>query len=80
VSVQLSKETQKLLTASIKRFAREELELDLGEIKASLVLDFVLKEAGPSIYNQGLEDAGRFFAERVDDLPGRQLKEFGFFG
>lgn len=77
--IQLSKETKAQLIASIKRFAKEDLELDLGEIKASIVLDFILQEAGPSIYNQALEDAGRFFAERVEDLPGRALPEFGFF-
>lgn len=77
--IQLSKETRTALLASVKRFAREELDLDLGEIKASLVLDFCLQEVGPSIYNQALDDAGKFFAERVDDLPGRALKEFGYF-
>lgn len=77
--IKLSKESEGVLSASIKRFAAEELDLDLGDLKASLVLDFILREAGPSIYNLALEDAGRYFAEKVDDLPGRHLKEFGFF-
>lgn len=77
--VKLPKDTQAALLASIKRFAAEELDLDLGEIKASLVLDFILKEAGPTIYNLALDDAGRYFAEKVEDLPGRALPEFGFF-
>jgi uncharacterized protein (DUF2164 family) len=79
VPIKLAKETEKVLVASIKRFAKEELELDIGELKASLILDFVLREVGPTVYNQAIDDAGRFFAERVEDLPGRHEKEFGYW-
>ncbi len=79
MTVKLPREATAALTASIKRFAREELELDLGDLKAALVLDFILREAGPSIHNAALDEAGRWLAEKVEDLPGRHLKEFGYF-
>jgi uncharacterized protein (DUF2164 family) len=35
-----------------------------------LLLDYVLGEIGPSIYNQAIADARRFFEERAADLDG----------
>lgn len=78
--IKLPKETEKVLVASLKRFAREELELDWGDLKAGLVLDYVLREVGPSIYNQAIADAQGYFAEKAEDLPSaRHEKEFGYW-
>ena len=60
--------TKKRAVASIKRFFAEELDDDIGELKASLVLDYILAEHGPAIYNQAIADAKAFFDERVADL------------
>lgn len=79
VPIRLAKDTEKALVASIKRFAAEELDLDVGDLKAALVLDFILREVGPSIHNAALDEAARYFAEKVEDLPGRHQKEFGYF-
>lgn len=78
--IQLSKETQKDLIASIKRFATQHLELDIGDLKAGYILDFCLKEIGPSVYNQAIADAQRDLAEKVEDLgAARHEAEFGFW-
>ncbi|MEK6976761.1 MAG: DUF2164 domain-containing protein [Candidatus Thermoplasmatota archaeon] len=77
--IKLSKETEKVLVASIKRFAKEELDLDIGDLKAGFILDFALREVGPTVYNQAIDDAARFMAEKVEDLPGRHEKEFGYW-
>ena len=34
------------------------------------MLDFVLKEIGPTIYNQAIGDAQNYFQARVSDLEG----------
>lgn len=78
-SSQVSRTCWPRATSDSANFAADELDLDLGDLKASLVWDFILREAGPSIYNLALEDAGRYFAEKVEELPGRHLKEFGYF-
>ena len=41
---------------------------EIGELKAGLLLDFILSELGPSVYNKGLADAQGFFEERSQDL------------
>ena len=68
--IKLPPETVKQLHASIKRFFAEELEQDIGDLKAGTVLDYVIKEIGPSIYNGAIADAQAYFQERVTDLDG----------
>ncbi|MRR12171.1 DUF2164 domain-containing protein [bacterium] len=69
-SVKLEKDTENYLLNSIKRFFAEELEMDIGDLKAAQVLDFFVGEMGPSIYNQAILDAQAFFTEKVSDLAG----------
>jgi uncharacterized protein (DUF2164 family) len=66
--VTLSSEARTNAVASIRRYFAEELEQDIGDLKAALLLDYVLVEIGPTIYNQAMSDARRFLEERVSDL------------
>ena len=70
MAIELSPDTIKQLQASIKRYFAEQLDQDIGDLKAGLLLDFCLKEIGPSIYNQAITDARAYFQERVADLEG----------
>jgi len=56
------------------------LEQDIGDLKASMLLDYVLKEIGPTIYNQAIENAQAYFQGRVADLEGVCYeKEFAYW-
>lgn len=68
--ITLPPDTTKQLHGSIKRFFTEHLDEDIGDLKAALVLDFCLKEVGPSVYNQAITDAQAYFSTRVVDLDG----------
>jgi uncharacterized protein (DUF2164 family) len=57
MTINLGFETQARFIASIKRYFAESLDDDIGDLKASLLLDFVLREIGPSIYNRAVADA-----------------------
>jgi uncharacterized protein (DUF2164 family) len=70
MAITLPPETVDRLLASIKRYASEQLELDFGDLQARLLLDFCLQEVGPSVYNQAIGDAQRYFQGRVADLDG----------
>lgn len=54
--------------ASLQRYAREQLDLDLGDLAAGLLLEFVLEEIGPSVHNRALAEAQRHLAARLADL------------
>ena len=68
--IALDDETKQRSIASIKRYFKEELELDIGDLKAALILDYFVTEHGPAIYNSAIADARAFFDERSADLLG----------
>jgi uncharacterized protein (DUF2164 family) len=70
MAITLPPEVTKQLLASLKRYAAEHLDEDVGDLKASLLLDYVLKEVGPVIYNRAIADAQSYFQGRVADLEG----------
>ncbi len=70
MAIELSPETAKQLQASIKRYFAENLDQDIGDLKAGMLLNYCLKEIGPSIYNQAIADAQAYFQGRVGDLEG----------
>jgi uncharacterized protein (DUF2164 family) len=70
MAIELSPETTKQLLSSIKRYFTESLDQDIGDLKAGMLLNYCLKEIGPSIYNQAITDAQAYFQERVGDLEG----------
>jgi len=78
--VKVDKDTELYLLSSVKRFFAEELELDIGDLKALRVLDYCMTEIGPSIYNQAIADAQAYFTEKTSDLAGVQYEpELDFF-
>ncbi len=56
--------------ASIKKYVAEHLDQDIGDLKADMLLEFCLKEIGPTIYNRAIGDAQAYFQGRVADLEG----------
>lgn len=66
--IELDKGAQGLCLAAIKKYFREDRGEDLGDLAAQLVLDFVAEKIGPHYYNLGIRDAGKFLAERLEDL------------
>jgi uncharacterized protein (DUF2164 family) len=56
--------------ASLKRYFEEELEQDIGNLRAGLLLDYLLGEIGPSVHNLAIADARVFFEARAADLDG----------
>ncbi len=70
MTIKLESNVEARCLASIKRYFRERLDDDIGDLKASLLLEFVLKEVGPSIYNRAVADAQAKIQDAVMDLDG----------
>lgn len=80
MTIKLKPKTEEELTKSIKRFFDEELSDDIGDLKARLVLDFFVREIGPSVYNQAIADAQQTLEAAVSDLSGvRYEPEFDYW-
>jgi uncharacterized protein (DUF2164 family) len=78
--IKLDKETQKYLLSSIKRFFTDEMEEEIGDLKAARVLEFVVNEIGPSIYNQAIADARAYLEEKASELSeARYQPEYDYW-
>ncbi|MGD9488153.1 MAG: DUF2164 domain-containing protein [Calditrichaceae bacterium] len=80
MEIKLSPEAEKRLIESIKRYFEENMDQEIGDLKASLFLDFCIKEIGPSVYNKAIADARDHMLEKVHDLDGTcYAPEFGYW-
>jgi uncharacterized protein (DUF2164 family) len=58
----------------------EQLDEEVGELQARLLLEFVLKEIAPSVYNAAIADAQIYLRDRVADLDGACFEpEFAYW-
>ncbi len=80
MTIALSDDARKQAVASIKRYLADELDQDVGELKAGLLLEFILKEIAPSVYNGAIADAQTYLRDRVADLEGAcSVPEFAYW-
>ena len=80
MAIRLEKETETRLLESIQRYCREEMDLDVGDLKAQLLLDFCLREIAPCAYNRAVVDVQRVLTDRVSDLQSDCYEpEFGYW-
>lgn len=68
MALEIPDDAKKRLLASIKTYFRDQLDEDIGELKAELFLDFVIKEIGPVLYNKAIVDAQTFLQEKLLDM------------
>lgn len=71
--INLTKEQKEAMVGAIRKFFLDERKEELGELAAGLILSFITKELAPEFYNQGVNDAYRFMAERCEDLLSIQI-------
>ena len=69
VTLELTKQQRTDAIASTQRYFEENLE-PLGDMPAGLLLNFLLEEIGPVIYNQAIADSQTHLTQRVADLNG----------
>ena len=80
MKIELTDEAKTRAIASIRRYFAAEMEEEIGDLKAALLLDFILKEIGPSVYNGAISDAQTYLRDRVADLEAVCVaEEFGFW-
>jgi len=70
MAIELTKEEVADVIPSLRRYFREELELEISEMRAKFLLNYFLKEIAPFAYNKGVKDAESYFRGRVEDLSG----------
>ena len=55
--IRFSREEMADIKARLRPYFRDELEMELGDLPAEMLVDFLAREIGPYFYNRGLYDA-----------------------
>jgi uncharacterized protein (DUF2164 family) len=68
--IELTEERRERIIESLKGFFASELDLEISDFQAGLILDFCVGEVGAPVYNQAIQDARRFIQDKLADLEG----------
>ena len=66
--IAIPEDSRRKAIQSLRQYFAKELDLEIGDLKASLVLDYLLTEIGPAVYNTAIADARAFVEERLAAL------------
>ena len=69
-SIEISKQARVDAIKSIQRYFEENMTEPIGDLPAGLLLNFLLEEIGPAIYNGAIRNAQARMQQRVADLDG----------
>lgn len=68
-AIELDKQHRADAIASLKRYFEENHD-PIGDLPAGQLLNFILEEIGPAIYNQAIHDAQARIQLQLSDLTG----------
>jgi uncharacterized protein (DUF2164 family) len=78
--VEISGQQRADAIASIQRYFEENMSEPIGNLPAGLLLNFLLEEIGPVIYNQAIADAQARIQLQISDLTGElYIDEFQYW-
>lgn len=68
MTIELSKEARMELISSIERYFLEDRQENIGNIASGALLNFMLEELGPVVYNQAVRDVQERLQARVAEI------------
>ena len=68
MTIELSKEARQQAISSIERYFEQERDERIGNIAAGALLNFMLEEIGPSIFNQAVSQVQERLQQRVTEV------------
>ena len=80
MTIELTKEAKQTALESLQKFFAENMDEPLGNLVGNSLLNFILEEIGPSIYNKGVADAQERMQARISELDYEvQADEFPYW-
>ncbi|MWC27566.1 DUF2164 domain-containing protein [Paenibacillus sp. MMS18-CY102] len=68
IVIKLPKEDRSEIVKQVQSFFEEERSETIGEIAAEMLIDRMIQELGPYIYNRAVADARAMFAEKFNQI------------
>lgn len=66
--VELDKDEEKIIVEEIKKFYFSERDEEIGNLSAMILLDFITKKLGKYYYNKGVNDAKKYFLDKLEEI------------
>lgn len=66
--ISFSREEVAAITAKLRPYFRDELEIELRDLPAEMLIEFLAREIGPFFYNRALYDAQAVVAKKAEDI------------
>lgn len=80
MAIALEREARQKAIVSLQRFHETQLGQELGGVEAAELLDYILKELGPTIHNAALAALRERLADQLTESAGELMEdEFGFW-
>ncbi len=61
------------IVEELKEYFLVERDEEIGDLAATLLLDFFCEKVGPTLYNRGVQDSQAFFADKLEELSGLEI-------
>jgi uncharacterized protein (DUF2164 family) len=68
MAIELPKDAKQHALESLQKYFEVNMEESLGNLAGGALLNFILEEIGPSIYNKGVADAQERMQARLSEL------------
>ncbi|SUD89871.1 DUF2164 domain-containing protein [Psychrobacter phenylpyruvicus] len=66
--LQLDKEQEEVLLDELRAYMSDELDMDIGNLPAKFLLDFMVELIGPKIYDQAISDTEPWLYDRFTGI------------
>ena len=66
--IEFSKDERAAATGKLRDYFVRELDQELGQLPAEMLLDFIGKEIGGAFYNRGVHDAQQLVQQKAEDI------------
>ncbi len=66
--IKLDEERKAEISRALMGYFSAEFDEQLSEFRARELVDFMLRQIGPSQYNQAIQDARKYMSDKLDDL------------
>lgn len=66
--ITLSDETEILILDQLRVYMNDEFDIDIGNLPAKFLLDFIIETVGPHFYNQVVDDMEPWLYERFTGM------------
>ena len=66
--IEFSRDERAAATGKLRDYFARELDQELGQLPAEMLLDFIGKEIGGAFYNRGVHDAKQLVQQKAEDI------------